>query len=796
MPRTPTPVPTAISTPAPALESLEIYARGEFQNGYGTLSWVSPSPDPSFDGRQYLDGQTLFKNLKLANGTGDFMSVFNPGDIDLAPFTHVRFVITSLSATGSWLSVSLATVPWEPGNGSSQVYVPASGWYTISVPIEEMDTFDTESGIRGIGFRGESGPNASNTENPIAFGEISLVRTEDLVAPRVISVSDTSESVLSVEFSEPITSVNSSSFLLTSATDPSYFNASQPRVVDTFESGRFARLTFETPLLPNIDYMLSVRGLSDAAGNGMTASKHDIRPVIKQATLSVDYTQDIGPITSKIRGMTMQTTSWIWGDIAAADSIRRAALIEATSRIKPGVIRFAGGLWANSTGWDRAGTAPEDGDWVYADMDTGEVFEYGHAYKPSMIDSYAGFAAELGAETIMQINICDNNTAMWADLVRYTNIEHDYAFRYWELGDRIDEEECLNAFEYAERFGVYATALREVDPSIRVIGPSATDPDKTQWIDALMSMHGTDLDVLSFQWHQLNAWTTNTSSFEFEIGSPDALLNYNSAVGYGCWVGWGCGTETVKDDDLTRMRYRRGIAESMRTEVLDRFERSNPGGEIAITEFGPIARQPSNPLNGSHLSAIWLADMLGRWAYNGLDILTYNGLESGGTGKGPSTGVLGIDDSDTFDVRPTYFTQWLYAQHFGDVMVQSSTSDALQEVVVWASRDSDNPRILELMLLNLGAERATVQLQIEGFVASSGEAYVLSSNTPTSVSNPAAFADHQTSINGVILPDITVASPNEFTEAIDSISPIDFATGPETSYELPPYSVIALTLRR
>ena len=743
-----------------------------------------------------MDGQTLFKNLKLANGTGDFMSVFNPGDIDLTPFSHVRFVITSLSATGSWFSVSLATQPWEPGSGSSQVYVPASGWHTISVPIEELDTFETDSGIRGIGFRGESGPNARNTDNSIAFGEISLVRIEDQVAPRVVSVSDASAVVLSVEFSEAVTNVNPSAFLLTSATDPSYFNASQPRAVNTFESGKFAKLTFETPLLPNVKYVLTVRGASDVAGNGMTASTHDIRPVLKQATLSVDYTQDVGPITSKIRGMTMQTTSWIWGDIAAADSARRAALIEAASPIQPGIIRFAGGLWANSTGWDRADTAPENGDWVYVDMDAGRVFEYGHAYKPAMIDSYAGFAAEIGAETIMQINICDNNPAMWADLVRYTNIEHDYAFRYWELGDRIDQNECLNAFEYAERFGIYATALRAIDPSIRVIGPSPTEPDRTQWIDALMSMHGTDLDVLSFQWYQLNGWTTNTSSFEFEVGSTDALLNYNSAVGYGCWVGWGCGTETLEDDDLSLMRYRRGIAESMKTEVLDRYERSNPDGETAITEFGPIAWQPSNPLNGNHLSAIWLADMLGRWAYNGLDILTYNGLESGGTGKGHSTGVLGIDDSDTFDVRPTYFTQWLYAQHFGDVMVQSSTSDVLQEVVVWASKDSGNPRTLELMLLNLGAERATVQLQIEGFAPSSGEAYVLSSNTPTSLSNPASFTDHQTSINGVILPDITVASPHEFTEAIDSIAPIAVATGPDTSYELPPYSVIALTLRR
>ena len=489
-------------------------------------------------------------------------------------------------------------------------------------------------------------------------------------------------------------------------------------------------------------------------------------------------------------------TSWIWGEIAEPDSPRRAALIEAASRIRPGVIRFAGGSWANSTGWDRADIAPENGEWVFVDANTGQGFEYGHTYKPAMIDSYAGFARELGAETILQVNICDNNPAMWADLVRYTNIENDYAFRYWEIGNRIDLNRCLDVFEYAERFGAYRDALKAVDPSIRLLGPSPAAPHRTQWIDALSSLQGTDLDVLSFQWFQLSAWSNNTSAFDFQIGSVDALLNYNTSVGSACWTGWGCSIDGLESDNLSNIRRRRGIAEAMSVEILDRFSEANPESETAITEFGAHDSQPTNPINGNHIGAIWLADMLGRWAYNGLDILTYNGLETGGTGNSHSTGVLGIDETDIFDVRPTYYAQWLYAQHFGDVMVQSSTSDSLQKVVVWASRDNGDPDTLKLMLLNLGAERTSVQLQITGFAPVSGEAFVMSSNTPTSMSNPASFTDHQTSINGVFLPDIAVAAPNEFTEAIDSITPITVAADQAASYELSPYSVTALMLRR
>ena len=796
VPRTPVPVATPVPTPVPAIDKLEIYARGEFQNGYGTFSVNAPSPEPAFTGRQYLDGDTLFKNLRIANGTGDFMSVFDSGDIDLNPFTHVRIVLTSLSGTGSWISINLAVQPWEPGESSSHIYVPPGGWHTFTVPIEEIDTLESASSFRGIGFKGESGPGARNSDNPVAFAEISLVRVPDVIAPRLVAVSNASAALLNVEFSEPTTSVNTSSFILTSVADPIYLNGGSPRIVNTFESGRFVQLMFDPPLVTGSEYTLSVSGIKDAANNSMSESIHDVRPAVNLVVLSVDATKDINAFTPKIRGVTMQTSSWIWGGIVDPDSPRRAALLEATSRIKPGVIRFAGGLWANSTGWDRANAAPADGEWLFVDDDTGRQFEYRHAYKPEMIDSYAAFAMELGAETILQVNICDNNPAMWADLVRYTNIENDYAFRYWEPGDRIDLNNCLSTFEYAERFSVYADALKAVDPTIKIVGPSPSGPQRTQWIDTLSSLQGEDLDVLSFQWYPLTGWSTNTSALEFETGSADALLNYNSAVGFGCWVGWGCNGRTVDSDDISRIRSRRAIAETVSDSVLGSFVDGNPNGETAITGFGPHAWQPHNPINGNHVGAVWLADMLGRWAYNGLDILTFNGLETGGTGKGDARGVLGIDDTSAFDVRPAYYSQWLYAQHFGDVLVQSSTSDESQEVVVWASRDTSDPNVLKLMLLNLGPERAMAQIQIEGFAPTLGEAYVMSSTTPTSVSNPESFTEHQTSINGVVLSDVTVASPNEFTEALDSIRPITVNVGQTTSYELQPYSVTALTLRR
>lgn len=794
--RTPTPTATTVATPIPALETMEIYANGAFRNGYTTISLASPPPDPEFRGRMYLNDPSLQKNLFISNNTGEFMSVFTSGEMDLTPYTHVRLMATSISGAGSWISVSLASQPWQAGHGSVSIYIPTGKWFTFEIPIDQLDPLDTTATIRGIGLRGENSPGARNENNSVAFGEISLVKLPDLHAPRVVSVNDAAATLLNIEFNDKTANLGVSSFSIASQSDPSYSSGRMPASVSTFEDGRFAWIELDQPLQNGMSYTLSVSGVSDSAGNVHPPTTHVIRVDVKPVTLTVNAAKDIHPFTSKNQGVAMQTTSWIWGEIRDPDSPHRAALLDATRRINPGVIRFAGGLWSNVTGWDRANIAPDDGNWVTVDELAGIVYNYSHAYKPAMIDSYAAFASELGAETIIQVNICDNNPSMWADLVRYTNVENDYDFQYWELGDRIDLNECLNNFEYAERFAVYEAALKAVDTTIKVIGPSPTSPNRSQWLNTLSGLRGENLDVLSFQWFQLYGWSDNTSSFDFENGSIDALLNYNTAVGFGCWTGFGCGSGPIQSSDIDRMLFRRGIAESASDQYFDSFKALNSNGETAITGFGPHISQPQNPINGNHLAAIWMADMMPRWAYNGLDIMVYTNLETGSTGKGHSVGLLGIDELDVFDVRPTYYTRWLYAQHFGDMMVESTTSDSLKEIVVWASRDSDDPNVLKLMLVNLSGERTNATLNIAGFVPTSGDAYVMTSKTPASLSNPQSFTEHSTSINGVDLPDVMVASPKIFTDAIDSITPATVSVDQDFIYELPPYSVTALTLRK
>ena len=511
--------------------------------------------------------------------------------------------------------------------------------------------------------------------------------------------------------------------------------------------------------------------------------------------ITVRAENEVYPFSNNLRGLAMNNWNWLWGGIAEIDSPRRLALIEAAKQLNPGVIRFAGGLWANSVGWDRGGVAPENGEWKFIGDNGESAFDYLHAYKPAMIDSYAAFAAKIGADTIMQINICDNNIPMWTDLLRYTNIENDYGFRYWEPGNEIDLAECISRDEYAKRFVEYSKALKAVDPSIMVLGPSVAEPSRTDWYEALTSPQDGGPDVLSFHWYQLTRWNDDPTTFSYQGGSQEALFSHSIAIGESCQSGFGCPGDEIPLRKLDRITNRRGMAEGMKQEVFDPARAGSPGMLTAITEIGVHSSRHTLPINGSHVAALWLADMLGRWAYNGLDIMTYFSFEDGADGPGQSRGLVGMDGRTVLDVRPTYITEWLYARHFGDVMVESETNYFDQRVVAWASTDSDDPGSLKLMMVNLTDRTEVVNLNVSGFEPATGEAWVMASSDPLSDDNPKSFTEHTSKVNGVAIPDVEIAGPEAFGRLLESIQPVQVEAAPRFQYTVEPYSVVALTLR-
>lgn len=498
-------------------------------------------------------------------------------------------------------------------------------------------------------------------------------------------------------------------------------------------------------------------------------------------TLTVDAAAPVRPFSPMMRGAGFVTWMNAGGRKPGPSDVPN---LDVLSRlIRPGVLRFAGGLWANNTGWDRTNTVEEwSGGWTWTDPATGRTVTYKHVYRADMVDSLAEFARATGAQVMIQVNVCDNNPAMWADMVRYTNVERGYGFHYWELGNELDYDPCqpdMDASEYASRFASYKAALTALDPGVQVLGP-ATARFKPSWIAPLLSIPA---NGVTFHWYQSNEGYETTGCDADYGPSPDVLFNYDTAL-TSCWEGLTPGT-TIPDG-LWLQEHRRRYGEYA-LAALDGIV--PPGMLLGISELNPIAGAGGSPLEGNFVAALWFADMLGRLAYHGLDIAAVYSLYDD-----TNFGLI-YPDSDTTPtrlfVRPTFYTLLMYAQYFGDQLVQSATSDPSQQLTVWASTDSHDPGTLKLMVVNLSGSSHAATIQLQGFAPASGVLYEMTNRNPLDDSPASGRDGGGTAINGA---SIDTSSASSIESSVAAIRPTPIAVGTTFIHVFSPYSVSAFVL--
>ena len=96
-------------------------------------------------------------------------------------------------------------------------------------------------------------------------------------------------------------------------------------------------------------------------------------------------------------------------------------LPQALTAIDPGIIRYAGGLWSNYVGFDRTKqqVTPHN-DWVQ----NGNTYSF--SYGTDELASLDTFAKSLNSDVMIQVNVSQNDPAMWADLVRYAQEKRLY----------------------------------------------------------------------------------------------------------------------------------------------------------------------------------------------------------------------------------------------------------------------------------------------------------------------------------------------------------------------------------
>ncbi len=483
--------------------------------------------------------------------------------------------------------------------------------------------------------------------------------------------------------------------------------------------------------------------------------------------LSVNYTVKKPIFTNKMLGVNFVNWEHGWGK-PYPNEVKGLAMALKAAHV--GIIRYAGGNWSNSVAWDRTSARTPYTGWP--DPKNGP---YWFSYNSAEIDSVAQLAHDIGAEVMIEVNISTSDPAMWADMVKYTNVEHSYGFKYWELGNEFDLDQgksAPNPDEYAARVKLYLDAMMDIDPGIKITTAAAASPyeatragyndnitDLSQYLTksyAIVSSKGRKIQALTYHWYQACNSTEITD-----------LQRY-------AWPGLA--------ENSWRNNFSRKQADLLPGRIITELTKGTiPQG---ISELNFDSCNFDNPLNGNFLNALWTSDVIGRLAYNGVDFATR--WQGYGT---QAFSLLYADEASKpthLYARPAYYTYLMYANYFGDQMVESTTNDN-SRLSIWAARDSADPSKLKLIVTNLSDTDITTQIQIPGFSSRTAQVYQMKSANPTD-SSPA-------SLTAAVTINDTSIDLSDVVSSIASIKPQTLAVaGAFPDYTFSAYSATAIIL--
>ena len=314
--------------------------------------------------------------------------------------------------------------------------------------------------------------------------------------------------------------------------------------------------------------------------------------------------------------------------------------------------------------------------------------------KPFQIDMLMTFAEQVGAMPTISVRMLDGSPETAAELVRYANIEKKYGVTYWSIGNEPSIYTQLNQADYDyttehlnQDWRAIAVAMKEVDPTIKLIGPEIH-----QWND---SYETTPKDSAGRDW-----------MMEFLKANGD-LVDVVSVHRYPLHSP----TKPVTVQDL-RENTLRWIAE---VEYLRGLIRDIVGRElpIAITEVNsdPSSAMLQEVSPDSFYNAIWYADVLGQMM--NADVLMANQwvLSQRTTGLGLLQGTT---------VRPSFYVFPLY-KNFGSEQIYAASG--VSDVDIFAAKREDGA--LTLMVINLSESEKQVPLQVKGQALEEAEVWRL-----------------------------------------------------------------------
>jgi hypothetical protein len=278
-------------------------------------------------------------------------------------------------------------------------------------------------------------------------------------------------------------------------------------------------------------------------------------------------------------------------------------------------------------------------------------------FSHAKIDAFVAYARAIGAEPLLQVPVIKNDAgepataADAAAMVAYVNETQGYGVRYFSIGNEPDlyvdqslREASFDATAACVTFSEFARAMKNVDPTIQIVGPDLSwkyQSGANDWLTPFLTSCGDDIDVVAVHRY------------------PFAPTACNEAAAYS--------DNTAFRATLTHLR--------SIMQATGQADKPLAITEANITYDGTPEKStlPASP--GTLPAALWLADNVGVALEEGLLSVNYWSLSEGWT--------LGFIDGAT--PRPAYYALQLFATGFGTAVLH--VSGAPSGVSVYAGRD-------------------------------------------------------------------------------------------------------------
>jgi len=387
--------------------------------------------------------------------------------------------------------------------------------------------------------------------------------------------------------------------------------------------------------------------------------------------------------------------------------------------LNPGIIRMPGGSWSNELYWNGnkvrlseesyidskswENTIKEGGNPITVGFDTNryknERWEVDYSgYAPGFrindnehhLSDYHGFTDVLflhkfirsfGAETMVTVNMGTGTVEMAVEWVKWVKQRKNYArepfdVKYWEMGNELDgnwevgyylpDGSEMNAKEYIRRYKLFAKAMKQADPDIKV-GGSVASSMQLVFIEALIKDTDAPIDFISF-----HTYPSHNDEHDFvKMINEGAKIN-DAVAQIKTWL------------------------KTYRPQEKDHIE-------IALTEWNIKVREDITTVD--ILNTLWSAAMLGEIAKAGIDIAIQWDLFS--TTNTGGHGLFNPKDPD-MAARSQYWAIYLWSRYMGNNMLETKLN-VPDFVRAYTTLDNDT---ISVMMIN-GSENKDVSITLD-----------------------------------------------------------------------------------